>query len=199
MTASKLKNSRRSFFLQGGAALGAGVATAVGATNTLHQQPASLDAQQLARLQDHEAIRQLQLAYADLMENQDYAAAAELFDSQATLQLSGACASGKAAIHQLLTEQYRDQTATVLHCAYRPNGMQSRDALTVDVDGRQATAALHVDVALVTALQGDFTIAQMARQQGQLADRRWESGIIEAQYVKTGGTWKIASLRYAAS
>jgi SnoaL-like domain len=199
MTSTKLQHSRRTFFLQGSAALGAGVATAVSATEPDHSQPTSMDAQRLAQLQDHEAIRQLQLAYAGLMERQNYAAAAELFGSHANLQLSGACATGEQAIRELLTEQYRHQSVPTLHCAYRPNGLQSLDALTVSADGTQATATLHVDVAVGTALQGASTIAQMARQQGQLADRRWESGIIDAQYVKSRGTWKIASLRYPTS
>ena len=197
MTETKHKNTRRAFFLHGSAALGAGVATAVGTSDAAHRPPSAIDAQQqLALLQDYEAIRQLQLTYSSLMEGQNYAAAAQLFDPHAELQLSGACAAGKDAIRQLLIEQYRDQTAITLHCAYRPNNLQSHDVLTVSADRVQAAATLHVDVALGTALQGDSTIAQMARQQGQLADRRWEAGIIDAQYVKTGGMWKVASLRY---
>jgi hypothetical protein len=38
----------------------------------------------------------------------------------------------------------------------------------------------------------------MARLQGQVADRRWESGRFEATYLGRGGEWKVASLRYLA-
>jgi hypothetical protein len=55
-----------------------------------------------------------------------------------------------------------------------------------------------VDVELCTPLRDDCTIAQMARLQGMMADRRWETGQIEAQYVKTSGQWKLTSLRYPA-
>lgn len=32
--------------------------------------------------------------------------------------------------------------------------------------------------------------------QGQLSERRWESGRLEAGYVNTGAGWKIAKLEY---
>jgi SnoaL-like domain len=200
MTATRSRNSRRDFFLQGGAAMGAGMATAVGATGAADpSRPSTAAEQQLALWQAREAIRQLHLAYAGLMESQRFEAAVDLFAERAELQLSGACATGKPAIRQLLTEQYRQPTAPTLHCAYRPNPQQALDTLTVSDNGLEATATLHVDVALGTALQGDSTIAQMARLQGQLADRRWESGIIDAKYVQTDGQWQIAALRYRAS
>jgi hypothetical protein len=51
-------------------------------------------------------------------------------------------------------------------------------------------------VALSTPLHGDSTVAQMARLQGQMASRRWETGRFEAQYVKARGQWKMATLSY---
>jgi len=52
---------------------------------------------------------------------------------------------------------------------------------------------------LSTPLQQDCTAAKMARLQGQVADRRWQAGRLEGQYVKRGGEWKIASLKYLAA
>ena len=52
---------------------------------------------------------------------------------------------------------------------------------------------------LSSPLQGSSTIAEMARLQGHVADRRWETGRFEAKYVKTAGQWKVASLEYLAS
>ena len=45
-------------------------------------------------------------------------------------------------------------------------------------------------------LHDNSTAAQMARLQGQLAERRWESGRLEAGYVNTDAGWKIAKLEY---
>jgi hypothetical protein len=53
-----------------------------------------------------------------------------------------------------------------------------------------------LDVALGVPLHDTSTAAQMARLQGQLAERRWESGRLEAGYVNTDAGWKIAKLKY---
>jgi hypothetical protein len=39
----------------------------------------------------------------------------------------------------------------------------------------------------------------MARLQGQVAERHWQTGQFEARYVKTDGRWKITALRYLAA
>jgi hypothetical protein len=162
------KSSRRAFFLQGGAVLGAGVATAAAATPAGNTQPLNEDLrtlqQQLALAQDREAIRQLHLAFAGRVEDKSLEVGQDLF------------------IVRL-----------------RPNHLQQKDALVLTADGLQATATYHVDVALGTPLLGDSTVAQMARLQGQMASLRWESGRIEARYVKSKGQWKVASLDYQSS
>lgn len=69
------KSSRRAFFLQGGAVLSAGVATAA-ATATGKAQPLNDDRdtlqQELASAQDREAIRKLHLEFTSRIENQAY-------------------------------------------------------------------------------------------------------------------------------
>jgi SnoaL-like domain len=199
----KANRSRRSFFLQGGAALGAGVAAAGAATlvsgaNTAPDQLRQLR-QQLSQLGDREAIRQLQLAFTSLVESQAYEAAAELFTESADLQLSGFSATGRQAIRRQFANQYRQQQAAAIHTAYRQSTLQQKDIVTVGDGGLQATALFHVDVELSKPLQGDSTAAQMARLQGQMADRRWEAGRFSAQYEKIRGQWQIASLRYLPS
>jgi hypothetical protein len=183
------KSTRRSFFLQGGAVLGAGVAATAAA---------STEDARLRELQDREAIRGLQLAFASLIENGTHDAAAELFEERAHLNLSGVSATGRPAILKLFADQYREQKAAVLHSAYRQNTSQQSDVLTFNNDGLQAAATFNVEVELCTPLQDDCTVAQMARLQGNMADRRWESGRLEAQYVKRRGQWKISSLTYTA-
>jgi hypothetical protein len=155
--------------------------------------------QQLDCVEDREAIRQLHLAFTTRMEQQAYDAAAELFDEQAHLNLSGVSATGKPAILQLFADQYRQQNAAAIHNAYRQNTLQQKDAVTLSEDRMHATATFHVEVELCTPLQADCTAAEMARLQGNVADRRWETGRFEAKYVKTRGQWKVASLSYLAS
>ena len=186
MSGITAKSTRRAFFLRGGAALGAGVATtvAVAAPN----RPGEDD--------DREAIRRLHLTLTALIQSRSYEEAAQLFDEQAALDLSGVSAKGKADILRLLTEQYRRQKAPAIHSAYRPAALQLNDSLSVTEGRQRATATFHVEVEVCTPLQEDCTAAQMARLQGQVADRRWESGRFEATYLKRRGEWKVASMRY---
>ena len=198
----KAKRSRRSFFLQGGAALGASVAAGAatlmsGAANAPDQLRQLR--QQLDHLANREAIRQLQLAFTTLVESQAYEAAAQLFIDSADLQLSGLSATGRQAIQRHFAAQYRQQQAVAMHTAYRQSALQRKDVVTIADSGLLATALFHVDAELSKPLQGDSTAAQMARLQGQVADRRWEAGRFSAQYEKVRGQWKIASLRYLPS
>jgi hypothetical protein len=191
MSGSNTKTSRRMFFTQSGAALGAGVATTVGAATLGPDGP--LDP--LRQLEGREAIRQLHLAFMGLIEQQRYQAAAELFEEHARLTLSGVTATGKAAILQLLA----DQDAADFHGAYRQNASQRQDSVTLGEDRLHASAVFHVEVELCTPLDDDCTAAKMARLQGNLANRRWEAGRFEAQYVKLRGRWKMASMVYLSS
>jgi hypothetical protein len=161
------KSSRRAFFLQGGAALGAGVATtgaaaAISAKTSPAQDQMDQLQRQLALTEDREAIRQLYLALTGQIETRTYEQGA-----------------GKPTILRL-----------------RPNHLQLKDTLVFSEDRLQAAAVYHVDVALATPLQGDSTIVQMARLQGHMADHRWEAGKLEARYVKAQDKWQLASLSY---
>jgi hypothetical protein len=195
VTDIKANRSRRSFFVGGGALLGVGAATTVGA-KALLAEPAPAVPELLQSVIDGESIRQLHLTFTDLMEKQDYEAATELFHDQAQLNLSGLTAAGKPAIARLFAVQYRQQHAAVMHSAYRQNASQRQDRMTLSHDRQQAKATFHMQVEISTPLQADCTAAQMARLQGQMADRRWESGRFDAQYVKVQGLWKMASLHY---
>jgi ketosteroid isomerase-like protein len=205
MTEIKINGTRRAFFLRGGALLGAGVATTAAAGALLAgSTPAVPDRLQelqreLTSHQDREAIRQLHLAFTRAVENQAYETAAEFFAPDADLHLSGSSALGKPAIMRLFATQYRQQQARVLHSAYRQSPLQQQDLVAIAADGAHATAAFHCEVELSSPLPTDSTLAQMARLQGQVAERRWEAGHFEARYVKTDGQWKMAALRYRAA
>ena len=193
----KTKPSRRAFFLGGGALLGAGVATTAGA-KALLAAPTPAVPEPVQLIIEREAIRQLHLAFTELVENQAYVAVTDLFHEQAQLDLSGLRAAGKPAIARLFTVQYRLQQAAVIHSAYRQNGAQRQDRMSISQVRQQASATFHTEVQISTPLLGDSTVAQMARLQGQMADRRWESGRFDARYVKApGGLWKMAALQYS--
>jgi len=203
MSGKTTDSTRRAFFLRGSAALGTGVAAAVAASAAASEDrtPAQEQLRKLRRelqeAQDGTAIRRLHLEFASLIEQKAYERAVRLFDERADLDLSGERARGMSAIQQLFEEKYRRQSASVIHSAYRQTAAhQSKDVLRISED--QASATFHVDAQLSTPLQEDCTVARMARMQGQLADRRWESGRLEGRYVKSGGEWKIVSLKYLA-
>lgn len=198
-------SSRRAFFLKGGAMVGAGVgaglATAVGASaaagtkSTSHDEIRQLQVQ-LDHAQGREAIRQLHLALLGLLERQHYHDVAGLFDESAQLNLGEVRAAGKEAIARTLTDQYLHQRAKAIPGAYRQNTSQHKDVVSLSQDGQSAVATFHVEVELCTPLDADCTAAQMARFQGNVAGRRWESGRFDAQYAKKDGQWKVASLHY---
>jgi hypothetical protein len=190
MTGANTKTSRRHFFTQGGAALGAGVAATVGASSLSSEDPT----QRLRELEDREAVRQLHLAFMSLIEQQAYEAAAELFDAQAHLDLNGVSAAGKRAILQKLSDR-----SAAFHRAYRHRTSAQSDTVSLGDDRTHASATFNIEVELCTPLQDDCTAATMARIQGNVADLRWESGRFEAKYVKTRGEWKMASLVYRAA
>jgi hypothetical protein len=189
---TKTRSTRRAFFASGGALVGAGVATAVGASALKSgetQLPMDEQLKQLrlrlAGLEDREAIRQLHLAFMTLIGQQSHASAADLFEDPAQLRV--------------FTDQYRNQNGSAMHGAYRQSTSQQRDEVKLADDRLSATATFHVEVEVCTPVQGDCTAAKMARLQGNVADRRWEGGRFEASYVQTHRQWKIASLRYLAS
>ena len=174
MTLKDSRTSRRSFFLQGGAALGAGVAATAGAAMLPASQGGEASGQ-IAKSADREAIRQLHIQFTSLMESHGYEATAALFEPQAQVDFGATGA---------------------IHDAYRANSLQRHDSLQFTGNGQRASATWHVDVATGMPPPGNCTAEQMARLQGLLSDRHWESGRIEATYAKSLGVWKIAALRY---
>jgi hypothetical protein len=81
--------------------------------------------------------------------------------------------------------------------AYRPD-TRRMDTLTLSDDGLQASCTLHVEAEVCTPLQGDSTIAAMARLQGNVAASRWEAGRLDITYLKTAGVWHAATLAYTS-
>jgi SnoaL-like protein len=178
MSGVEQSRTRRAFFLQGSAALGASVVatTAVGASARTSGQAPLVD-EQLKDLAEREAIRRLHLTFASRIEQKRYGSAEQLFAEGAHPDLSGESAIGR-------------------HNAYRQSSAQLNDTVQLSEGRSQADAIFHVEVEVCTPLREDCTAAQMARLQGHVADRRWETGQFRVKYVKAGGEWKIASLIY---
>jgi hypothetical protein len=165
------RSTRRAFFLQGGAVVGTGIAATVSASASL--PPHSLSGA------DREAILQLHRAFMMSIEHRQYDLAASLFLDPASL-----------------TTQYREQNTGAFHSAYRVNPSHPNDVITLSEDGVHAIAIFHVETEVCTPLEDSCTAAQMARLQGNVASRHWESGSFHGRYLKIENRWKIASLRY---
>lgn len=103
--------------------------------------------------------------------------------------------------HAFIAGVEGQSTAAALptHHAYRANALQEHDALVFGAGGHRATATWHVDVKVGGPVEGDSTVAQMARLQGMLADVHWESGRLHARYARTAGQWQIESMRFERS
>ncbi len=69
----------------------------------------------------------------------------------------------------------------------------------VEANGTQATATFHAEAEVCEPLAATCTAAQMARLQGNVASRHWQSGRFDAHYVKGTAGWKIADLRWSAT
>lgn len=177
------KSTRRAFFLNGGAVLGAGVAATAGAAGFVAPagaagtmglaagSAASAGPKAGGSAEDREAIRRLHLAFVSQLENRSADPPANLFAAHGDVQLS----------------------------AYRQTSSQQSDEVNFSEDGLRATATFYCEVELCTPLQEDCTAAQMARLQGMVASRRWENGRFDACYVKARGEWQMESVGYSAS
>jgi hypothetical protein len=199
-------SSRRFFFLRGGAALGAGLASATAGAGTLvfdeslslKEQLAQLH-QQLGAMEHKEAIRQLQAAYTHLLENQAYEAVVELFSDEAMITLHDESYTGKEhGIRPLFTEAYAQQQVPDLHTAFRQDHAQRQDEISVSEDLQSATATFHFQVEVSKPYTDTSVLGKMARQQGQHASRHWETGKFEVAYSRVDEQWKISKLAYLA-
>jgi hypothetical protein len=71
-----------------------------------------------------------------------------------------------------------------------------RDVVTLH-DRQRATAVIHFEEVECTPLEGDCTAAQMARLQGNVADRSWVARRLEVDLVNEG-EWRISRVRLSA-
>jgi hypothetical protein len=75
---------------------------------------------------------------------------------------------------------------------------QHLDTISIAPDQQRATARFHCLARLDTALHegASRSLLEMARQQGQGVIQRWESGVLQSEYVKVASLWKLANISF---
>lgn len=180
----KMNSNRRSFFLRGSAAVGAGLVSAsAGATTLLFDSSRPLKEQveqlqqQLKTLEDRQAIRQLMSAYSILVEQDAVAETPELFTADG----------------EIFPDKNTDvETVTAFHL--EPNVGQ--DLIDISEDRQSASAVFHCRAEISQPISGNTTVEVMAKEQGMNATRRQVQGKVGIACRKEGGRWKINRLEF---
>ena len=164
-------STRRRFFWQAGAALSAPLAA-----STALGEGSSGDAahERLAALEDERAIRALNQQYAELVAARAYAELAALHAEPSAFRLE---------------ERVR---------AIVPDSFGAADAIELAPDRATAASRIRCVVHVETAIGPSCTLVEMARQQGDGVLKSTERRVLEHEYVKRGGVWKIARSSYRA-
>jgi hypothetical protein len=178
--------TRRRFFVGAGAAaltapiaLGALAVGAAPVTVEAHDDGRAREhdeiAARLAALEDANAIRELQRAYARHVGAGAHAAAARLFADPTRAQFDD-------AIRGVALE-----------------GSATDAAIEIASDRRTAVARTACLVQVVTLIEGPgCTLVEMARAQGEGTVRRNERRSLEQHFVRRDGVWKISSSELTA-
>ena len=167
---SKNGETTRRSFLKSGAIIAAPIAAVAVPAAALADDGAKA---RLARLEDERAIGELHRALLGRINN-------------AGLERSG----------EFFADRRAPELGTGLR-AVRPDLQAVPDRLELAEDGSRATARHSCQVEFETALEGDSTLVQMARLQGNSAVTRVERRVLKADYVKLESGWAVENLRLA--
>jgi hypothetical protein len=202
MQKNEVNKTRRSFFLKGTAALGAGLASAGAGAFTLFDPSQSVQEQmnelyqRLGTLEDREALNHLYLTLTTLLENRAYDAVAELFTEDASVELHDINLTGKDAVKKLFMKEYNEQKISAMHTAHRRDQTQKKDLISVGGNRKQAHASFYNQVLICKPIRGQSVLADMARQQGMTAQSYWENGRYDISFILIHDQWRISGLRY---
>ena len=193
--------SRRAFFVRGGAALGAGLASASAGAALLDDTlplKTQLDELQrkLAGLEDRDAIAGLFQAYTTLTERQAWDAVATLFSESADLDLDGSRHCGPRQGIPLLLAGLCNADRASMHTAFRSKGAEQETVIAVNADGQAAQARFRREVRIARPITEQNTLADMARLQGMDADSRWQQGDFALELIRGPEGWRIRQLHY---
>lgn len=205
MSGSKQVDSkRRSFFVRGSLAAGAGLASVSALASPLVLDQAIPLQKHVAQLQktlgsleDREAIRQLQVACTSLLEDRAFDALTALFTDDAQVSLEGSLYEGKQ-VRQLFWESWNQQESGHLYTGFRQDSRQQQDSIEIDAGLSSASARFHYQVQVSVPHAEQDTLGEMARLQGQYASSRWVHGRLDMAYRKEAGTWKVSRLAFVA-
>jgi hypothetical protein len=206
-TVNNPNTGRRSFIWKTGAAMSAVVASAVTGISKpgvdrstgLQDQIDRLSAQ-VGILEDANAIRRLHQSYETYLDQGMYEEVVSLFADDGEVYFNGGLFSGRdKGIRRLFQLHFAGGlTGKKIEPA---SGCQldaalQQDAIEVAADHKSASARFSFSMRVGTPMDSESTLVQMARMQGQGIIHRWESGICENSYVKTGDVWKIRKMDY---
>jgi hypothetical protein len=131
------------------------------------------------RAESVRAVKRVQESYAQYSEFGLWTEMAALFSDSAELSYGKDTAKGRPAIQQYFITTFGGGTQGL-----KPGGLHTqmvlRPLINVSADGRRA--------------KGRWWEFSMTGQYGVKAE--WAGGIFENEYVREGGVWKIASMRY---
>ena len=168
-----VNSTRRGFLWKAGAALSAPLAAvATRAHAQVGDDQTALKAR-LARLEDLNAISDLNRRYARHANAGAHDEVARLFADPTRARLYGACRF----------------TADAL----------GHDVIEIAANGGTATSRLVCTAQIETPIEPVTTLVEMARAQGGGVTTRTERGVLERAYVKRDGVWKIERLAFHAA
>jgi hypothetical protein len=129
-------------------------------------------AERRAGVEDVNAIRELQRTYARLVNARAHEDVIELFADPSSVEVD---------------RSIRNLSA---------DGFGEEDVIELSVERRFATGRFTWIVQTETEIGPDCTLVEMARAQGEGFVRTSERRVIDAEYVKQAGVWKIRSVAY---
>ena len=149
--------------------------------------------QQIARLEDTQAVRRVQFSYGYYMDKGLYQEVVDLFAEDGEVRFMGGVFRGKSAgVSRLYLQRFRN---AFTHGRNGPayglllDHMQLQDVIDVSADRRSARGRFRA------FLQGGSHVSKTDRLTS-LPLQWWEAGVYENTYVKDAGVWKIQVLNY---
>lgn len=194
-------SGRRNFLWK----VGAGVSTAMASTATMATAPAGAAeglALQVALLEDEKTLRQLHQAYERAIDEGQVEELLGLFAEDAEVQFNGGVFRKRAEGLNRLYRQRFAASHTGKRMAPAPGfelaPEQLKDRVEISPDRLSARAVFPYSIQVGNALNGNSSLVNMARLQGEGVQTWWEGGVYDIRYVRDAadGSWKIRQLAY---